>query len=337
MENTFLEKLNSLETFYKRKLAKIENKLSESEKLQASTEMFYSKKLAEVKNSCDSIEEKRHLSQKMNDIILNKVEKRLNNIEERLIEAVHSNENKINELERNVYRTQEKNNSDFKLVEKQLSEIYQKQYDHVGRKTIAKAENTELKYDKVIPNSGEVNEENVSTQRTVGYAINESDTDVLNVKDRKSDDTVYPSLKRRLTPSGISRIAFTAYLSNTVTELGKQHPIPFDQVMLNEGHAYDTVLHAFICPVNGIYMFQSAAMSTHTDSIQTEIVKDGVALVVIYAAGATGSHGYDQGFNSAVIQCNQGERVWVRVHAHYGTDLYGGRYTTFSGYLLWEI
>ena len=132
------------------------------------------------------------------------------------------------------------------------------------------------------------------------------------------------------------RVAFTAHLSvGIVKELGRQHTIPFDQVMLNEGQAYDTVTHVFICPVNGIYVFQSALMSNNNELIETEIVKDGNPIGRLYAKGTTSS--YDQGFNSATIQCNKGEHVWVRVLEHFGTTIYNDLFSSFSGHILWEI
>ena len=103
--------------------------------------------------------------------------------------------------------------------------------------------------------------------------------------------------------------------------------------MLNEGQAYDTVTHVFICPVNGIYLFQSALMSNYNEEIQTEMVKDGTPIARLYAKG-TSAH--DQGFNSATIQCKQGEHVWVRVKEHHGTTVYNGLYSSFSGHILWE-
>ncbi|XP_053378356.1 uncharacterized protein LOC123524627 [Mercenaria mercenaria] len=153
----------------------------------------------------------------------------------------------------------------------------------------------------------------------------------------KREESKLPLLKRLLCPAVSDRVAFTAYLSDHASGLGRDHTIPFDKVLLNEGQAFDTVLHVFICPVNGTYVFQSALMSSHTEHIQTEIVKDNNALVRMYAAGATGSHGFDQGFNSAIVQCYKGERVWVRVRNRYGTEVFSALFSSFSGYILWNI
>jgi hypothetical protein len=75
-------------------------------------------------------------------------------------------------------------------------------------------------------------------------------------------------------------------------------------------------------------------MSSYQKLIQTEMVKNGVSIGRMYANG--GSTAYDQGFNSATVQCNKGDHVWVRVHNHYGTSVLSDLYSSFSGHILWE-
>ncbi|XP_060589620.1 uncharacterized protein LOC132744844 [Ruditapes philippinarum] len=152
---------------------------------------------------------------------------------------------------------------------------------------------------------------------------------------QKSERASDPIYHKRLVNRAVNhRVAFTATLSAGATELGKQHTIPFNAVLLNEGQAYDAITNTFICPVNGIYMFQSALMSYFEEHIQTEIVINGACIGRMYAKGA--STGYDQGFNSATVQCNKGDHVWVRVHYHYGTSMLNDLFSSFSGHILWE-
>lgn len=72
------------------------------------------------------------------------------------------------------------------------------------------------------------------------------------------------------------------------------------------------------------------------DHVETEIVKDGQSLVKVFAAAAESGYGFDQGTNSVVTTCNQGEHVWVRLYSNVGTmvDHFG---TTFSGFILWDL
>jgi hypothetical protein len=93
----------------------------------------------------------------------------------------------------------------------------------------------------------------------------------------------------------------------------------------------------FTCPISGVYVFQSALMAQRYKYIQTEIVKESLTLARMYAATDTTTSRFDQGFNSVITRCNAGEKVWVRVVESWGTDIRSSRFTTFSGYLLWQL
>ncbi|XP_052803185.1 complement C1q-like protein 2 [Mya arenaria] len=134
-----------------------------------------------------------------------------------------------------------------------------------------------------------------------------------------------------------SQVAFHAYLSAHPTGLAHHDVIPFDMTKLNAGNAFDPSTHVFTCPFNGIYVFQSALMSEAHDMVQTEIVIDGADEVSMYAAGSTNSHGFDQGFNALVNTCRKGQRVWVRNYHINGHGMYSMEYSSFSGFLLYEV
>ena len=72
-------------------------------------------------------------------------------------------------------------------------------------------------------------------------------------------------------------------------------------------------------------------------ALQSQIVVDAVDNVDIYAGGSDTGHGFDQGFNSLVTVCRRGQHVWVRNLHDNGHTIYPGTYTTFSGFLLYEI
>lgn len=134
-------------------------------------------------------------------------------------------------------------------------------------------------------------------------------------------------------------MAFTAFLSAHASNLGHETIIPFDSVITNEGNAFNTVTHMFTCPITGMYAFQTALLSQINGFAITEIVKQGTRLVQAHTEGGkpgTTASGYDQGFNSVVTLCQKGEQVWVRNFQHYSDAIYGDRYTTFTGYILWE-
>ncbi|XP_045187600.2 uncharacterized protein LOC123545333 [Mercenaria mercenaria] len=130
-------------------------------------------------------------------------------------------------------------------------------------------------------------------------------------------------------------VAFYVALSTDIAGLGDSEEIPFDQVILNEGEAFDPVFHRFVCPKSGVYMFRSALMSKANSHIETEVVKDGTPVFRMYSSGIKTSYHYDQGFNTGITNCEKTQRVWVRVNGNLGTSV-RHLFTTFSGYLLWE-
>jgi len=142
---------------------------------------------------------------------------------------------------------------------------------------------------------------------------------------------------RRAAPGinyGQSQIAFHAYLTNYARNLGLHQVVPFDGVLLNAGNAFDPVMYTFICPVDGVYVFQSALLAEHQDMVQIAIVLDGTKGAIMYAG--TGQ-GYDQGFNSLVTLCKRGQHVCVHNEHPDEHTVFLVNYTTFSGFLLWEV
>jgi len=153
-----------------------------------------------------------------------------------------------------------------------------------------------------------------------------------NVRNRRADIVNY----------GQSQIAFASHLSSHAKGLGVHQVVPFDNVTLNAGNAFDPVTHVFLCPVTGVYVFQSSLMAEQHDMIQTAIVIDGANGAKLYASGADSARagsglGYDQGFNSLVTLCKQGQHVWVRNHHANGHAVYPAHFSTFSGFMLYEV
>ncbi|XP_045208478.2 uncharacterized protein LOC123560339 [Mercenaria mercenaria] len=222
-----------------------------------------------------------------------------------------------------------------------------KMYDENYKNMLSVAERKLSGFENRLNAAGMLHPDNKSVGKMNSNTINGTiissvqmmDSDKLPSTYKRSLNTEsMPTVNKRITPPGSQqRIAFSAHLSHDLSGLGTSQTIPFDIITLNEGQAFDSILHTFICPLSGIYVFQSAILSGNHDWMQTEIVKDGHGLVNVVAHGSNVEHGYDQGFNSVITACNKGERVWVRKQAFFGgTNLTGNRYTSFSGYLLWS-
>ncbi|KAK3581333.1 hypothetical protein CHS0354_016176 [Potamilus streckersoni] len=131
------------------------------------------------------------------------------------------------------------------------------------------------------------------------------------------------------------RVAFSAYVKNNIANLGANHIIHFDTVIHNEGRGFDPLLGLFTCPISGTYYFQATILSKDEDFIDTYIVLDDY-----YTAGVHSNSGglmNGQAGNAVIMHCAKGQRVWVRtVHDQHGIkNVYGDKYSTFIGHLLW--
>ncbi|KAL3856496.1 hypothetical protein ACJMK2_011247 [Sinanodonta woodiana] len=134
-----------------------------------------------------------------------------------------------------------------------------------------------------------------------------------------------------------SRVAFSTYLSHALQDLGREHVIVFDQVEYNEGNGYDKILGIFICPVSGTYFFVASMLGFPNEQIHTEIVLDGSKTAGMDSDSRGGAE-FPQGTNIAIFRCAVGQRVWVRIIEHLGTNLHGDqdRFTKLAGFMLWS-
>ncbi|KAL3856490.1 hypothetical protein ACJMK2_011241 [Sinanodonta woodiana] len=134
-----------------------------------------------------------------------------------------------------------------------------------------------------------------------------------------------------------SRVAFSTYLSHALQELGREHVIVFDQVEYNEGNGYDKLLGVFTCPVSGTYFFVASMLGFPNEQVHTEIVFDGSKTAGMDSDSRGGAE-FPQGTNIAIFRCALGQRVWVRIIEHLGTEVYGDqdRFTKFAGFMLWS-
>ena len=74
--------------------------------------------------------------------------------------------------------------------------------------------------------------------------------------------------------------------------------------------------------------------------LETAIMLEGMPKALIYCGDGRSFQNltdYDQGDNSVVFRCGQGQRVWVQIYNNNGSVLFNQRHTQFSGFLLWTI
>lgn len=127
-----------------------------------------------------------------------------------------------------------------------------------------------------------------------------------------------------------THIAFTAKLGEHATNLGLHQTIVFERIHTNIGNAYSSSTGVFTAPVNGTYYFTSTIMCHSGDFLEAEMVHNGNHVVYMYAS----DNDFEQGANGAVLVLAEGDSVWVRNARTEADKVYGGDWSSFSGFLL---
>jgi len=115
------------------------------------------------------------------------------------------------------------------------------------------------------------------------------------------------------------------------SNMADKQVVQFSHVITNEGGAYDKSKGTFNAPVNGIYNFQTTILTDNEVEIWGYIDVNGTPRVWFNAKATDNRH--DSGSQSLVISLRKGDKVTVR-NENSGGKLYGGHYTSFSGFLL---
>ncbi|XP_042230029.1 complement C1q-like protein 4 [Homarus americanus] len=109
--------------------------------------------------------------------------------------------------------------------------------------------------------------------------------------------------------------------------------VRFQDVLTNRG-AWSQSDSKFIAPCPGTYFFTFHAQSSETQDFTLALMKNGVYQVTAYGS----KNGYQQGSNSALLQLETGDEVYLYLQQG---ELYehphDESYTTFSGHLVEKI
>ena len=131
-------------------------------------------------------------------------------------------------------------------------------------------------------------------------------------------------------------MGFTATTGTVgITGLGRTQTIIFDKVITNVGGGYHNHTGIFTAPVSGVYVFSFDLLVSPGEYEHFDIVQDG-KYITTGLAHATGGSVYDSMSRTVVLRCSQGSEVWVRIGGgtHGTGKIYGGDYTSFSGWLV---
>ncbi|XP_060554763.1 caprin-2-like [Ruditapes philippinarum] len=140
--------------------------------------------------------------------------------------------------------------------------------------------------------------------------------------------------KRYLEPT--TTVAFSAFVDNNPSAIGLEQPVPFNRILTNVGGGYNQHTHAFTCPVTGLYMFTFTISHFYVTEFIAKLVVDNQNIVDAISQPSIPLEEI-QGMNTAIIQVNKGQSVWVAVYYHSGITIRSDntyRFATFSGFLI---
>ncbi|KAL4234277.1 C1q and tumor necrosis factor protein 2 [Mactra antiquata] len=168
--------------------------------------------------------------------------------------------------------------------------------------------------------------------------ITKLETEISSMK----DGNVHNVLKSRHRRVLARQLAFTAYLSSSMTHSGT---IRFNKVLLNDGNGYDASTGEFTATVSGVYLFSFSVGAKQTNGtsvsqydVFTRLVVNGVHQLSAVAESKA-LHDDEQGSSTAIIFALEGDKISVMLENRGGTLLYADnfeRVSSFTGTLLYE-
>lgn len=136
-------------------------------------------------------------------------------------------------------------------------------------------------------------------------------------------------------------VAFTAAIKHKVVDhVQSGQAVIFDTVITNFADGYNNATGVFNVPLTGIYMFQCSLLdhwgSDHGSvMLHALIVKNGQKLVKVFAHAEENYR--DQGSNTVFVKADKGDQVWVKIIDNNDLSLGGEYFSSFSGYMLWQM
>ncbi|XP_062578820.1 complement C1q-like protein 4 [Saccostrea cucullata] len=132
-------------------------------------------------------------------------------------------------------------------------------------------------------------------------------------------------------------VAFYAYMSSDMTNIGGHHPLVFDVVKTNTGNAYHQSTGTFTVPQTGLYVFTWSVRVTSGSYHSVELVVNGKMEGIVYQQSMGKDD--DQGGSTIVILANEHDDVFLRTTMNMGANSgsihsNSNGFTSFAGWKL---
>ena len=135
-------------------------------------------------------------------------------------------------------------------------------------------------------------------------------------------------ISNRLFADDRMRSFFSAYLRSTPSTLASKR-IPFNEVISQQGMAYDSATGVYTAPRDGYYVFSVNIMVSAGRRCNVGIWKNGASKANVEANDSGGSS-FQMGGHVVILQLNTSDRVWIQ--SYYCNYMHTGHSSIFSGF-----
>ncbi|KAK7505776.1 hypothetical protein BaRGS_00003047 [Batillaria attramentaria] len=136
-----------------------------------------------------------------------------------------------------------------------------------------------------------------------------------------------------------ARVSFLAQIaSDRGTTFAGNGPYKFDQVLLNDGDAYDPMLGVFTAPYSGVYVFAAQVFTDRAERPLVDIrVNDKpLARMAINSKNLHDGEDEDSISTTVTVQLEDQDRVWLQSSVGDSFTYWGDHHTFFTGFLLYK-
>ena len=138
------------------------------------------------------------------------------------------------------------------------------------------------------------------------------------------------------TSAAVPRQAFTAVLGHSLGPLPIHRAVKYPLIITNIGNGYNPATGSFTARVSGMYYFSYTMYSgSPTTNSVVGLMKNGQMIVTTW--DTAGGDINDSATNAAVLQLEAGDFVYIQLYANRNIYDDNGRYTTFSGLMLYPL
>ncbi|XP_070710256.1 C1q-related factor-like [Pempheris klunzingeri] len=139
------------------------------------------------------------------------------------------------------------------------------------------------------------------------------------------------------TSASVSKIAFTAALGNTVGPFEHDTPLKYQRILSNLGSGYNPATGIFTAMTRGMYYFSYTMYNNNSGQPNSVVSLMMNSQRVVSTWDTEGNDSHDSATNTAVVQLEAGDSVFVQLYANRVLYDDGYYYNTFSGFLLFTM